>query len=119
MSTKTVLKGMFRALAACGVLAVLAPAAPAAQPPDLTAYQTMAQDSLKLVAAGDMAGAKKKVAELEAKWDASPLHDALPQIDGQMDVVKEAVNSGDAKKATAELNTYLQMVDKASKPAAH
>jgi len=34
-----------------------------------------------------------------------------------MDTMKNAVSSGDKKKATAELNTYLQLIAEASKPA--
>lgn len=102
------------------MLCALTPTLPAAQKtttPDLKPYQTMAQDALKLVTAKDMKGASKKMDELEAKWDASGLNQTLPNIDSEMDAAKDAVASGDAKKATAELNTYLGLLDRASKPA--
>jgi hypothetical protein len=60
-----------------------------------------------LVAAKDMKGASKKMEELEGKWDASGLNQTFPNIDSEMD----------AKNATAELNTYLGLLDRASKPA--
>jgi hypothetical protein len=69
------------------------------------------------VTAKDMKGASKKMAELEEKWDSSGLDQTLPNIDSEMDAAKDAVKSGDAKKATAELNTYLGLLARASKPA--
>ena len=94
------------------------PTLSAAQPAaDLTAYQTMAKDALKLVAAGDMGGASKKLLDLEAKWDASGLNASFPDLDDEMDTMKDTVSSGDAKKSTVELNRYLQMIAEASKPA--
>jgi len=41
----------------------------------------------------------------------------LPNVDSEMDAAKDAVASGDPKKATAELNTYLGLLDRVSKPA--
>jgi hypothetical protein len=84
---------------------------------DLTPYQAIAKEALELVSTGNMAGAKKKVGELEAKWDSNNLREPLPKIDEQMDAVKDAVSSGDAKKATAELNRYLDMLEKSQKSA--
>lgn len=104
--------------AVCALLGMLAPTVAAAQPaPDLAAYRTIAKDALKLVAAGDMGGASKKMLDLESKWDASGLQTSLPDLDEEMDTVKDAVDSGNAGKATAELNSYLQMLAKVSKPA--
>jgi hypothetical protein len=120
MLTRTFLKHAFLAVAVCAMLCALTSTLPAAQQattPNLKPYQTMAQESLKLVTAKDMKGASKKMDELEGKWDSSGLNQTLPDIDQQMDAAKDAVASGDAKKATAELNKYLGMLDKASKPA--
>jgi hypothetical protein len=120
MLTRTFLKHAFLAVAVCAMLCALTLTLPAAQKattPDLKPYQTMAQDALKLVAAKDMKGASKKMDELEGKWDASGLNQTLPNIDSEMDAAKDAVASGDAKKATAELNTYLGLLDRVSKPA--
>jgi hypothetical protein len=114
------LKRAFHVGAVCALLGLLAPTLAAAQPaPNLTPYRTMANDALKLVAAGNMSGASKKVLDIETKWDSSGLDSSLPDLDEEMDAVKDAVHSGDAKKATAELKNYLQMLAQASKPAAH
>jgi hypothetical protein len=121
MLTRTFLKHAFLAAAVCAMLCALAPALPAAQKstaPDLKPYQTMAQEALKLVAAKDMKGASKKMDELESKWDASGLNQTLPNVDSEMDAAKDAVGSGDPKKATAELNTYLGLLDRVSKQPA-
>jgi len=97
-----------------------APTMAAAQKaPDLTAYRTMATDTLKLVSAGDMKGAAKKVSDLETKWDGAGMDSLLPDLDEEMDAVKDAVRSGNAKKSTAELNNFVGMLREASKPAAH
>jgi hypothetical protein len=105
------------ACALFGVLALTPSAANAAAAYDLAPYQTMAKEVLELVTAGSMEDAKKKVGQLEAKWDGNNLRDAFPAIDQQMDAVKDAVNSGDAKKSTAELNRYVEMIDKTPKSA--
>ena len=120
MLTRTILKHAFLAVAVCAILSALTPTLSAAQKtttPDLKPYQTMAQDALKLVTAKDMKGASKKMDELEAKWDASGLNQTLPNVDSEMDAAKDAVASGDPKKATAELNTYLGLLDRVSKSA--
>jgi len=120
MLTQTVLKHAFLAVAVSAMLCAFTSTLPAAQKattPDLKPYQTMAQDALKLVAAKDMKGASKKMDELEGKWDASGLEQTLPNVDSEMDAAKDAVKSGDPKKATAELNTYLGLLDRVSKPA--
>lgn len=118
MLTRTFLKHAFLAVAVSVMLCALTSTLPAAQKnatPDLKPYQTMAQDALKLVTAKDMKGASKKMDELEGKWDASGLNQSLPNIDSEMDAAKDAVASGDPKKATAELNTYLGLLDRVSK----
>jgi outer membrane protein assembly factor BamD (BamD/ComL family) len=120
MLTRSFLKHAFLAVAVCAMLCALTSTLRAAQQattPDLKPYQTLAQEALKLVTAKDMKGASKKMAELEGKWDSSGLDQTLPNIDSEMDAAKDAVKSGDAKKATAELNTYLGLLARASKPA--
>src|SRR4051812_3350692 len=103
----------------CAILGMLVPAVATAQPaPNLAPYKTLATDALKLVTAGDMKGASKKLLDLEAKWDSSGLDAALPDLDDQMDALMTTVSSGDKKKATAELNSYLQLIAEASKPRA-
>ena len=120
MLTRSFLKHAFLAVAVCAMLCALTSTLRAAQQattPNLKPYQTLAQEALKLVTAKDMKGASKKMDELEGKWDSSGLDQTLPNIDSEMDAVKDAVKSGDAKKATAELNTYLGLLDRVSKPA--
>jgi hypothetical protein len=103
------------------MLSVLAPALPAAGY-DMTPYEAMAKESLKLVAAGDMDGALKKARELEAKWDSetTDMRAAEPAlwdpIDKQMDAAIAAITSGDAKKATDEWKSYLEKTAKVHKP---
>ena len=104
----------------CAILGILVPTVATAQPaPNLAPYKTLATDALKLVAAGDMNGASKKLLDLETKWDASGLDAALPDLDDQLDTMMGDVSRGDKKKSTAELNTYLQMIAEASKAKAH
>ena len=104
----------------CAILGVLVPTVATAQPaPNLVPYKTLATDALKLVAAGNMGEAHKKLLDLEEKWDASGLNAALPDLDDQLDTMMGDVSRGDKKKSTAELNTYLQMIAEASKPKAH
>jgi len=107
------------------MLSVLAPALPAAPPAsgyDMTPYEAMAKESLKLVTAGDMNGALKKARELEAKWDseATDLRAAEPAlwdlVDKQMDAAIAAITSGDAKKATDEWKSYLEKTARVPKP---
>src|SRR5580700_9040069 len=86
------LKRTLHVSAVCAILGMLVPTLSAAQPAtDLTAYQTIAKDALKLVAAGDMGGASKKLLDLESKWDSSGLNASFPDLDEQMDTMKDAV----------------------------
>jgi len=119
------LKNALLAAAVCATLCGLAPVVSAAPPSytyDMTPYETMAKESLKLVAAGDMNGALKKAQELEAKWDGETADlrgkdgELWSEIDGQMDVAIAALMTTDAKKATAELNSYLEKVARVPKP---
>jgi hypothetical protein len=118
--TKTLLAG-----AICAMLGALAPALPAAPPAtayDMTPYETMAKETLRLVNAGDMKGALKEAKDLEQKWDKGTTDfkksDAATwgSIDKQMDVVIAALKKNDAKKATDELNTYLEKLASVPKP---
>jgi hypothetical protein len=119
------LKHVFLAGAVYAALCGLAPAlsaAPASYTYDMTPYETMAKESLKLVAAGDMKGALNKALELEGRWDdsTSELKAADPDlwdlIDQQMDNVVGALGGKDTKKATKELNSYLELVARVPKP---
>lgn len=116
MMNWNVLKRAFLASMVCAGFGLLALTTAMAQPaPNLTPYKTMATDALKLVNAGDMKGASKILHDLEAKFDSSGLDAALPDLDDQMDTMLTAVGSGDKKKSTAELNSYLQMIAEESK----
>jgi hypothetical protein len=125
MLTLFSLKNAFLAGSVCAALCILAPAVSAAPPSytyDMTPYETMAKESLKLVTSGDMSGALKKARELEEKWDSetSALKEADPdlrtQIDTQMDAAIAALTTTDAKKATDELKSYLDIVARVPKP---
>ena len=112
----TFLKRALQLGAVCAMLGMLVPTLAAAQPAaQLAPYQTIAKDALKLVAAGDTKGATKLMLDMEAKWDASGLEEKFPDLDDQMDTMRTAVASGNAKNATTELNKYLQMIDDYSK----
>jgi hypothetical protein len=99
-----------------------AKAAPPEYNHDMSAFETLAKDAQKLVAAGDMAGAHKKMLELEEKWDSNTkdLKKADPPlwnlIDKQMDAALEACDGKDAKKATTELNGFLEKLGRVPKP---
>ena len=108
-------KNTFVVGALCAVVCVLVPAWPS-NAYNTTPYETMARETLKLVAAGDLDGALKKARDLEAKWDSetADLRAAEPdlwgQIDTQMDAAIEALTAADAKKATDEWNSYLKIL---------
>ena len=113
-------KNTFIVGALCAAVCVLVPAWPA-NAYNTTPYETMAKETLKLVAAGDLNGALKKARDLEAKWDSetADLRAAEPdlwgQIDTQMDAAIAALTA-DAKKATDEWNTYLKILARVPKP---
>ena len=117
MLIRNYLKRALLAVAACAMFFMVTStlhAAPVSSN-ELAPYQTLAKDSLNLVHSGDMKGALNKAEALEEKWDSSELRETLRNIDGQMDVMIDALKSGDAKKSAAEITTYLDMLDKASK----
>ena len=121
MLTRTFLKHTIVAVAVCAMLSLFTftPNLFAAQKgkaaTDLAPYKALAQEVLQLVKTGDMKGAVKKGAEIEDKWDANTMSGPYPDIDEQMDTMNDALKSGDAKKATTEINKYLAMIDSASK----
>ena len=90
---------------------------------DMSPYAALAKDALKLVADGKMADAGKKADELEDKWDAGTedLKEADAAlwnlIDKQMDAAIEACKGSDAKKATTELNSFLDKLNRVPKEA--
>lgn len=121
MLTSTFLRRTFLALTVCAILSFLAftPKLFAAQKStaatQLAPYKALGKEALQLVKAGNMTAAVKKGAEIEDKWDANTMSGPYPDIDEQMDTMNDALKSGDAKKATAEVNKYLAMLDDASK----
>jgi hypothetical protein len=118
MFTSTFPKRTFLAVAVCAMLSLftLTPNVFAAGPADdLAPYKALAKEILQLVKAGNMKAAVKKGAEIEDKWDANTMSGPYPDIDEQMDTMNDALKSGDAKKATAEVNKYLAMLDGAVK----
>lgn len=118
MLTRTFLRHTLLAVAVCAMLSFLTPklrAAAGTAADDLAPFKVMANETLKLVTAGNMSAAAKKGQEIEAAWDAKSFSGQYPDIDDQMDTMNDALNSGNAKKATAEINKYLKMLDDASK----
>jgi hypothetical protein len=118
MLKRTLPRYTFLAVAIGGMLTLFTPgllAAARTAASDLAPYKALAKQALQLVTAGKMSEAAKKGAEIEDKWDANGLSGPYPDIDEQMDTMNDAIKSGDAKKATAEINKYLNMLDSASK----
>jgi hypothetical protein len=114
MLTRTFLKHTILAGAVCTMLSLFTPhlfAATRTAASDLAPFKAMAKEALQLVAAGKMSEAVKKGAEIEDKWDSQALSGPYPEIDEEMDTMNDALKSGDAKKATAEINKYLKMLD--------
>jgi hypothetical protein len=89
---------------------------------DMSSYKKMANDALKLVKDGKLADAHKKMKpELEKAWDKGTADmkkaDAKlwTMIDKQMDVAIDATDAakgGTAEKATAEIQKFIDMLDK-------
>src|SRR5262245_21902854 len=82
-------------------------AAPTTYNHDMSAYEKIANEALKLADAKDIAGAHKAMLKLEDKWDSGTKDlkaaDAAlwGQIDDQMDAGIKATEAKDAKKASA------------------
>ena len=100
------------------VTATLAPgqSATAKFPPaDITKFRTITQDTLAKVQAGDQAGAKARITDLETAWDddqktLEPLDETgWTVLDGQIDSVLTAVRAGQPDPATEQqaLTTLL------------
>jgi hypothetical protein len=91
---------------------------------DMSAYKKLATEALKLVKDGKLADAHKKMKpELEKAWDKGTTDmkkaDAKlwTQIDKQMDAgidACDAAKGGTAEKATAEIQKFIDMLDKVS-----
>jgi hypothetical protein len=96
-------------------------AAPATYSHDMSAYQKLATDALKLADANDVAGAHKAMMKLEDKWDSGTKDlkkaDAAlwSQIDDQMDAGIKATEAKDTKKASTEIKALLEKLDKIAK----
>jgi high-affinity Fe2+/Pb2+ permease len=88
---------------------------------DMSAYEKIAGDALKLANANDIAGAHKALEKLEDKWDSGTKDlktaDAAlwAQIDDQMDAGIKATEGKDSKKAAAEIKALLEKLGKISK----
>lgn len=88
---------------------------------DMSAYQKLANDALKLANAKDIAGAHKAMLKLEDKWDSGTKDlksaDAAlwSQVDDQMDAGIKATEAKDAAKASTEIKALLDKLGKISK----
>lgn len=125
MLTLLSLRNALLAGAVYAALSFLAPVSSAARPSytyDTTSYETMAKQALTLVATGDLKGALKEMKDVERKWDSETgdlkkADSALwTTIDKQMDVALGALKKTDAKKATDELNNYLEQLARVPQP---
>jgi hypothetical protein len=88
---------------------------------DMSAYEKLANEALKLANAGDVAGAHKAMEKLEDKWDSGTKDlkaaDAAlwSQVDDQMDAGIKATEAKDAKKSATEIKALLDKLAKISK----
>ncbi|MEP6563436.1 MAG: hypothetical protein ABJD68_20440, partial [Nakamurella sp.] len=66
---------------------------------DLTTFQTISQDSLDLLTAGDQSGATTRIGDLEYEWDAAQARlkskdsAAWTEVDGKIDTVLRQLRS--------------------------
>ena len=87
---------------------------------DLSAFRTIAGDTLKLAQVGDNAGAKKRITDIETAWDKS--HNALKAknaaawtaIDDLLDTALKAARASnpDAKTTANAVTALIAMIDK-------
>ena len=87
---------------------------------DLSAFRTIASDTLKLAQASDNAGAKKRITDIETAWDKA--HATLKAknaaswtaIDDSLDAALKATRAStpDAKATTTALTALIAMIDK-------
>ena len=97
-----------------------APVASAAALGDLSAFRIITSDTLKLVQAGDNAGAKARIKDLEKAWDMAratlkPKNDAAwAVLDGAIDASLKAARAAtpDAKVTADALNSLIALIDK-------
>ena len=90
---------------------------------DMSAFKAIAVDTLKLVAAGDLAGAKTRIKDLETDWDNAeeklkPVNSAKwTSVDKSIDRALANLRSGtpDAKACTTSLETLIAKFDAVDK----
>ena len=102
------------------VAADAAPADSGAMLGDLSAFRTIANDTLKLAQAGDNAGAKKRITDIESAWDKA--HATLKAknaaawtaIDDLLDAALKAARASnpDTIATTNALTALISMIDK-------
>jgi hypothetical protein len=96
-------------------------AAPTSYSHDMSPYEKLAGEALKLAEASDNPGAHKTMVKLEDKWDSGTKDlksaDAAlwAQIDDQMDAGIKATQGKDSKRAAAEIKALLDKLGKISK----
>jgi hypothetical protein len=86
---------------------------------DLSAFKTIAADTLKLVQSGEMASAKTRITDLEKAWDeAAPTlrnvnGDSWDKLDKAIDTSLKALRAAapDAKASAEALTTMIAVMD--------
>jgi hypothetical protein len=112
---------VFSIFTVCCLVIHAAHAAPPSYNHDMSAYEKIATEALKLADANNVAGAHKAMIKLEDKWDSGTKDlktaDAAlwAQIDDQMDAGIKATEAKDAKKASVEIKALLEKLGKISK----
>ena len=102
------------------VAADAAPADSGAMLGDLSAFRTIASDTLKLAQAGDNAGAKKRISDIETAWDKARTTlkaknaAAWTAIDDLLDAALKATRATttDAKASVNALTALITTIDK-------
>ncbi|HEV2219995.1 MAG TPA: histidine kinase [Casimicrobiaceae bacterium] len=97
--------GLVAAQAQAGSMAATAATSPLG---DLSGYRTMAEDALKLAKAGDIAGARKRLKELETTWDnhedanKKKSYNRWKAIDNQVDFTLDKLSAKKPDQAACE-----------------